>query len=248
MTVLSVTDHDTVAACEAARLACGTAGLELVPGIEITAMRDGVDVHVLGYFIDPDSPDLLAFLALQRARRIDRARDIIARLAGLGVSLDADAILQPGIDDAGTSVGRPWIARALVAGGHVATTGEAFDRWLSRERPAFVPRLAAPPDEVVARIHAAGGLASIAHPGLVARDDWLDDLAGAGLDALEGYHPDHDAAATAHYVAIARRLQLGVTGGSDYHADDAHGPSAPGSVSLPREEYERLKARVAAEH
>ena len=242
--VLSVTDHDTVASCDAARTACEPTGIEFVPGIEITAIRDRVDVHVLGYFIDPESPGLLAFLAEQRMRRVDRAREIIARLAALGMPLDADAILQPGIDNAGVSVGRPWIARALMASGHVATLGEAFDRWLSRGQPAFVPRAAATPDEVVARIHAAHGLASMAHPGVVGRDEWIESLAAAGLDALEAYHSDHDSEATARYLALARRLHLDVTGGSDFHADEAHGPAAPGAVSLPCEEFERLKVRL----
>ena len=242
--VLSVTDHDTVASSDAARVACESAGIEFVPGIEITAIREGVDVHVLGYFVDPESSNLLAFLAEQRTRRLDRAREIVARLATLGMPLDADAILQPGIDNTGVSIGRPWIARALMASGHVATVGEAFERWLSRGQPAFVPRAAAGPEEVVARIHAAGGLASMAHPGVVERDEWIESLAAAGLDALEAYHSDHNAAATARYVALARRLHLDVTGGSDFHADDAHGPTTPGAVSLPREEFERLKVRL----
>jgi 3',5'-nucleoside bisphosphate phosphatase len=242
--VLSVTDHDTVAGCDAAREACDTAGIEFVAGIEITAIREGVDVHVLGYFVDPESADLLAFLAEQRTRRLDRAREIVARLATLGMPLDADAILQPGIDNAGVSIGRPWIARALMASGHVATVGEAFERWLSRGRPAFVPRAAAAPEEVVARIHAARGLASMAHPGVIQHDEWIASFAAAGLDALEAYHSDHDAITTARYVALARRLHLDVTGGSDFHADDAHGPTAPGAVSLPREEFERLKGRL----
>ena len=140
-----MTDHDTVAAASPAREACEAAGIEFVPGIEVTAIRDGVDVHVLGYFVDPESPELLAFLAEQRTRRLDRAREIIARLAALGIPLDADAVLQPGIDNASVSIGRPWIARALMADGHAATIGDAFDRWLSRGRPAFVPRAAARP-------------------------------------------------------------------------------------------------------
>ena len=244
VTVLSVTDHDTVAAHPAARAACQAAGIEFVPGIEITASRDGADVHVLGYFLDPESPDLLAFLAEQRRRRIDRAREMIARLAALGIPLDADAILEPGMQE-GTSVGRPWLARALVAGGHAATTTDAFDRWLSRGRPAFLPRAAARPEEVCARVHAAGGLAAMAHPALVARDEWIEEFSAAGLDALEAYHVDHDAATTARYVSAARRLGLSVTGGSDYHGDEAHGPSAPGSVSLPADEYQLLVGRRA---
>lgn len=239
VTILSVTDHDTVAGCDAADAACRAARIELVPGIEITAVREHADVHVLGYFLDRHSASLRDFLAEQRRRRVERVREMIDRLAACGIRLDAGAILQSGIDDPSKAVGRPWIARALVAAGHVETTDEAFDRWLSRGRPAFVPRAGAPPDEVFARIHAAGGVASLAHPGLLARDEWIDRFAAAGLDALEAYHSDHNGEATARYLAIARRLGLAVSGGSDYHADQSHG-AGPGSVSLPREHYDRL--------
>ena len=245
VTVLSVTDHDTVAGYQAAAAVSATAGVELVPGIEITAIVAGADVHVLGYFIDVHSPRLLAFLAEQRRRRIDRVRQIIDRLAVHGIVLDSDAILQPGLDDPGITSGRPWVARALVAGGHVADSNQAFDRWLGRGRPAFVPRLGVTPKEVVARIHEARGIASLAHPGLVERDEWLPGFAADGLDALEAYHSDHDSSATGHYLSMAARLGLCVTGGSDYHADESHGSCRPGSVSLPRDAYEtlvRLKA------
>ena len=240
VTVLSVTDHDTVAGYQAAAAAAVAAGVELVPGIEITAVVEGADVHVLGYFIDVHSPRLLAFLADQRRRRIDRVRQIIDRLASHAIVLDPDAILQPGLDDPGIAIGRPWIARALVAGGHVADSNQAFARWLGRGRPAFVPRLGAMPEEVVARIHEAGGLASLAHPGLIGHDEWLTGFAADGLDALEAYHSNHDPTATAHYLSEAARLGLVVTGGSDYHADETHGADGPGSVSLPREAYAKL--------
>ena len=240
VTVLSVTDHDTVAGCDEAAAACAAAAIRFIPGIEITAVRDEVDVHVLGYFIEPRSSVLHAFLSAQRRSRIDRIRRVIERLADLGLPLDADAILKPALDDPGKAVGRPWVARALVAAGHVTTTDEAFRSWLSRGRPAFAPREAATPDEVVGRIHGAGGLASVAHPGLIGRDEWIPDLASAGLDAIEAYHTNHDAAATARYCAMAARLGLAVSGGSDYHADESHGAPHPGSVSLPREAYERL--------
>jgi predicted metal-dependent phosphoesterase TrpH len=242
VTVLSVTDHDTVAGCGAASAACSERGIEFVSGIEITAVREHADVHVLGYFIDTRSTALLSFLADQRQRRIARVRDMIDRLAGLGIVLDAAAILQPGIDDSTKAVGRPWIARALVRGGHVATTNDAFDRFLARGRPAFVPRTGAPPDEVIARIHDAGGLASIAHPGLLGHDDWIEGFGRAGVDALEAYHADHDADATLRYLKIAERMGLAVTGGTDYHADESHGAAAPGRVSLPRAHYDRFRA------
>jgi predicted metal-dependent phosphoesterase TrpH len=240
VTVLSVTDHDTVAGYQDAAVVVATAGMELVPGIEITAVVEGADVHVLGYFIDVHSPRLLAFLAEQRRRRIDRVRQIIGRLAAHGIVLDSDAILQPGLDNPGIAIGRPWIARALVAGGYVTDSNQAFDRWLGRDRPAFIPRQGVTPKDVVSRIHEASGIASLAHPGLVEHDEWLPGLAADGLDALEAYHSNHDSRATAHYLSLAASLGLAVTGGSDYHADESHGSGGPGSVSLPREAYEKL--------
>ena len=246
VSVLSVTDHDTLAGCGAAALASAASGVEFVPGIEITAARDGVDVHVLGYFIDPASQVLSGFLAEQRQRRRERAREMIARLERIGVALDADAILAPAQIDPARAVGRPWIARALVEAGHATSVGEAFDRWLKRGRPAYVPRLAVPPEDVFDRIHEAGGVASLAHPGLLGRDEWIPVFAEAGADALEAYHTDHDAAQTARYVSLAGQLRLAVSGGSDYHADHSHGAPAPGTVSLPRDHYEELKRRCPA--
>jgi 3',5'-nucleoside bisphosphate phosphatase len=240
VTVLSVTDHDTVAGCDAVRAACEPAGIEFVAGIEITAVRDEADVHVLGYFLDPRSPSLRAFLSEQREQRVDRVRRIILKLAGHGLRLDADAILGPALDEPGRSVGRPWVARALVAAGHVASSNEAFSMWLSRGRPGFVPREGAAPEGVITRIHDAGGIASMAHPGLLGRDNWIPPLADAGLDAIEAYHTDHSPEDTTRYLAMAERLTLAVSGGSDYHADQSHGAAHPGAVSLPRDAYERL--------
>jgi predicted metal-dependent phosphoesterase TrpH len=242
--VLAVTDHDTVAACRDAGEACAAADIEFVVGIEVTAVRDAVDVHTLGYFLDLDSPALADFLTEQRRQRIARVRQMIDRLAGFGIPLDAAAILQPAVDDPSKSAGRPWIARALVAAGHVASTSEAFDRWLAGGRPAFVPRVAATPEQVFAHVHAAGGIASIAHPGLLKHDEWLPALVEAGLDAIEAYHSDHDAAATSRYVQMAAEFGVAVSGGSDYHADPRR-RRVLGGVGLPRDDYERLKARAA---
>jgi predicted metal-dependent phosphoesterase TrpH len=238
-----VTDHDTVAACGAAEAACRTAGLRFVPGIEISAVRDEVDVHVLGYFLDVESPGLHAFLADQRRQRLDRLRQMAARLRALGIALDIEAILKPALDDPRKAAGRPWIARALVAAGHVATSDEAFDRWLGRGRPGFVPRLGASPAEVIGRIHEANGLASMAHPALIRHDEWIAGFVQEGLDAIEAYHSEHDADATGHYVAVASTLGVAVTGGSDYHGDETHGPAHPGAVSLPDHAFERLLER-----
>jgi predicted metal-dependent phosphoesterase TrpH len=242
VTVLGVADHDTVAGCAAAAEACGSAGIEFVTGIEITAVVEGADVHVLGYFFDRDSPVLQAFLAEQRRRRIDRVHEIVRRLGQQGIALDADAILRPGVADSSKAAGRPWIARAMVAAGYAVDVSEAFDKWLTRGRPAFVPRTGASPEEVFGRIHEAGGIASLAHPVLVGQDERIPQYAAAGLDALEAHHADHEPADVERYLALAARLNLAVTGGSDFHADDEHG-GGPGSVSLPREEFDALRER-----
>jgi len=246
VTVLSVTDHDTVAGLAPAADACEDAGIEFVPGIEITAVRDEADVHLLGYFIDPAAPELAAFLAAQRQQRLDRVGRIIARLAELGMPLDAEAILRPALEHAGTSIGRPAIARALVSSGYVASTNDAFDAWLARGRPAFVAREGAAPENVIAQIHAAGGIASMAHPGLLGRDLWIAALVAAGLDAIESYHTNHDEAATARYRAVAAQNGVAVSGGSDFHGDGSHGAPNPGSVSLPEKEFDQLRRRAAS--
>lgn len=240
VTILGLSDHDTVAGCPAAAAACARAQIRFVPGIEITATAEGSDVHVLGYFIDIGSDGLAAFLREQRQNRIVRLREMVDRLARHGIILDADTILAPGVADSNKAAGRPWIARALVEGGHVPNIAEAFNQWLARDRPAFVPRQGASPEEVFGRIHDAGGVASLAHPVLLKRDEWIPGYAAAGLDAIEVFHSDHNEAATAHYLQMARALNLGVSGGSDYHADDAHGGGGPGKTSLPRKYYEGL--------
>jgi predicted metal-dependent phosphoesterase TrpH len=199
------------------------------------------DVHVLGYFINPEAAELQTFLAEQRSLRLDRVRQIIARLGELGVPLDADAVVRPGIEVGGKTIGRPAIADALVASGHVANRGEAFDRWLAGGRPAFVARSGAPPVGVIEQIHRAGGIASLAHPGLADHDEWISGFVDEGLDAIEAYHSKHDRAATARYLSVAERLNIAVSGGSDYHADDGHGGQILGSIALPRSAFDGLR-------
>jgi len=239
--VLGLTDHDTIAGIAEAAAAASRTGLDLVPGIEITAVVEGVDVHVLGYFVDVASDRLAAFLDHQRRRRLERLVEMIDRLAALGVPLDKEAIIAPAIADPTRAAGRPWIAAALVEAGHVATKNEAFDVWLARGRPAFVPRQGAAPPDVFSCIHDAGGLASLAHPGLAKRDDLIPGWVAAGLDAVEAYHTDHDPVTTKHYLAMAAALRVAVSGGSDYHGDIEHG-GEPGSVSLPPDAYAALAA------
>lgn len=246
VTVLSVTDHDTVDACAAAGETCTAAGITFVTGIEITAICDEVDVHVLGYFIDPGAPGLGRFLAEQRQRRIDRVGRIVVQLQRLGLSLDADAILRPVIDQPGKSIGRPAIARALVAAGYVKSSNEAFSSLLSHGCPGFVAREGASPEQVFEQIHGAGGVASLAHPGLLRRDEWIAGFVASGLDAIEAYHTNHDDELIGSYRSIAQRLGLCISGGSDFHGDASHGAASPGGTALPEPAFNQLRRRATS--
>ena len=243
LSIISITDHDTTAGNDAAQHLVPDPGIRIVPGIEISAVADGRDVHVLGYFIDTAAPSLRAFLDRQREDRIRRVAEMGARLTALGCPIDVAPIL----DDAarGRSVGRPQIAAALLGAGHVRTRDEAFDRFLEFGGAAYVPRAGTSPEQVVAIIHEAGGIASLAHPGVTARDQLIAPLAAAGLDAIEAVHSDHDAATQARYRALAAELGLLVTGGSDFHGVLAYRVSRLGTVTLPAADFAALADAAA---
>lgn len=242
LTIISVTDHDTLAGLEEARQAAEAHGIRLVDGIEITAVEGERDVHMLGYFFDPANHQLAEFLEAQRADRIRRVHDMAARLADLGVPVDASDILARAARQHGRSVGRPQLADALIAAGHALNRDDAFGRFLGDECPAFVPRRGASPDEVVAIVRAAGGIASVAHPALLGQDAIIPRLGTAGLAAIEVCHSDHDEEAERHYRALASSLGLAASGGSDFHGDHAHRTADLGRVTLPLDDFTRLEA------
>ena len=242
LTVIAITDHDTTAGSTAARGAARDLGVELVPGIEISSVAGGRDVHMLGYFVDPDSAALQAFLEAQRRERLRRLHEMSARLEALGCPIAIGPIL----DAAGTgrSVGRPQVADALVAAGVVGDRDEAFSRFLEYGAPAFVPRSGASPFDVVRVVHEAGGVVSMAHPGLTRRDDLIAPLAEAGMDAIEVRHSEHDAATEARYRALAAELGLVATAGSDYHGDAGRRAHSLGAVVMPPADFDALRRKM----
>lgn len=241
---VSVTDHDTVAGLVEARLAAERLQIEMVDGIEITAVHEGRDVHILGYYIDTTGPALSTFLRAQRASRVERVFEIGEKLNALGVAVDIDDLLETAAARPGASVGRPVIARAMVDAGHVASEQEAFDRYLALGQPAFVPRRGQSPRDVVEVIHLAGGLASMAHPGVTRQPALLGALVDAGLDGVEVYHSDHPPAVRAELSVFAARHRLLVTGGSDYHGDEDRGRTL-GGITLPSADFARLRDAAA---
>jgi predicted metal-dependent phosphoesterase TrpH len=248
--IFAVTDHDTVAGHEEAAAAAQRYGLEFVPGIEITAVWRGRDVHVLAYWVDAARPAFASFLAQQRAQRVARVEAIGAALAAAGAPIDLGPLLARLGQRPGASIGRPDLARLLVEAGHASSVQDAFDQLLGDDCPAYVARTGVTPEDVFTLVHDAGGLTSLAHPGVTRRDDRLGSWAAAGLDAIEAYHSDHTDADVAFYLEQAVALGLLVTGGSDFHGEDASSyrvrPRRVGGVALPASAWAALGARRAA--
>ena len=239
--VMSVTDHDTTAAVADVIAFAAARGIEAISGIEVTAVLRGRDVHMLGYFYDPADAGLRTFLVAQRAARVTRIEAVVARLAELKMPVPFTAQIAAAQRGVGPSLARPHVARAMVAAGYVKDVQQAFDEWLNEGQPAFVERTGPSPAAVIAAVHDAGGLVSLAHPGRTRIDSDIPDLVAAGLDALEVFHSDHDDDKRTHYGAMAAEHGLLVTGGTDFHADPAS-PLRVGTVTLPTTEWERLSA------
>lgn len=239
--VVAVTDHDTVAGIGAARDAAFRAGMTFVSGIEMTAVAEGVDVHILGYFVDVSNASLAVFLRQQRERRRERVQAMGERLEQIGAGIDTAGILAVPADS-GRAVGRPAVAQALVAAGHAAGIADAFDRFLAEGRPAYLPRVGPGPADVIGQIHAAGGVSSLAHPGKLTRDHLIAPMVEAGLDALEVYHSDHTVADVVRYQTMTERHGVLATGGSDYHGPGSGRATWLGQVGLPPAAFDRLVA------
>jgi predicted metal-dependent phosphoesterase TrpH len=243
ITTMAVTDHDTTGAWDEVSAAALVAGVRCIPGIEITAVADGRDVHMLGYFFDHQNTELVTFLEQQRIDRKRRVQDIGERLARLGVPVDLEAAMASG-QMRGKALGRPVVAAALIQAGHVADIAEAFDKYLSEGQAAFIERVGISPVEVVALVARAGGVASMAHPGKTGKDHLIPALVDAGMPAIEVYHSEHDEAATARYRDMADRFGLIATGGSDYHGTGSGRDQAFGQVRLPAADFARLAERA----
>ena len=242
--VVSITDHDAVDGLEEARSAAAAARLTLIPGVELSAYWGRVEFHILGYFFDPESGALRVFLRNTREARHRRLHAMLSRLQAMGMAISADDVFGRARNG---NVGRPHLARALIERGFVTSTDEAFDRYLGTDKPAYVPRPDVSVGEAIRVIREAGGIAALAHPGLHNRDEAIPDLVREGLEAIEVYHPQHAFGRAARYRRLARRLNLLVTGGSDFHGA-AKGDHAAtlGVPSLPESEFDRLWAAAEA--
>ncbi len=240
LAAIALTDHDTVEGCERAGAACREAGIEFIAGTELTAEQGGNELHILGYFLDTQNGKLLLEISKFQAVRQNRIREMVARLNDLGVPLGADSVFALANC---RSPGRPHVARALVNAGFCRSLDEAFERFLKKNRPAWVPKMKMSALVGIELIHQAGGLAVMAHPGLNRTDDSIPGLVDAGLDGIECFHTKHSTATAEHYLQLADRFHLLVTGGSDCHGL-SKGKPLIGTVRLPYEHVARLKSKI----
>jgi hypothetical protein len=247
---IAITDHDTVDGIEEAR-ACARERLEIINGVEINTVHklsDGTseDVHILGYFIDPDDRDLQALLLRQRQARLSHARIWVERVAASGVPVTLEMVEK----HAGRgSIGKVHLTRALIESGAADDAGEAYDKYLKRGSEHFVDRHSVAPEEAIRAITGAGGIASIAHPGKSHHIfDLILRLKQAGLGAIEAYHRMHSVDRTRQYVRFANRHDLLLTGGSDCHGPFKSYAPTIGSIPVPVEILSKLRAAAEQRH
>ncbi len=213
---IAITDHDTIDGLAEALAAAEGGPVRVIPGVEVSAQQEGVEVHVLGYHVRPAAEPLLAHQRSALGRRQERAREMVRILQGQGIAIDYEDVLRAAGADA-RAIGRPHVARALVAGKHVRSMGEAFERYLADGGLAFVPTELPSIGQAIEMIRASGGTAVWAHPGQLVFEENAPLFAQAGLEGIEVFRPNTQAQDGKKMRGVARELGLFVTGGSDWH-------------------------------
>lgn len=245
--VVAITDHDTTDGLEEATGAGRDLGVEIVPGVELSAEHQGMSVHVLCYWMDREDEGFQAELVRLRSERFLRGEVMVEKLRLLGYPISFDRVRE--IAGSGNIV-RPHVAQALVEAGVVADEEEAFDRLIGDDGPAYVPKHALAPLEALELVRRAGGACVLAHPGMWSAEapvpeDLIEAMAEAGMAGLEADHSDHTPELRERYRDLAKRLELIVTGGSDCHGT-RYDPVRLGSVTTDPDQFRALRSLAAA--
>ena len=241
LAAIALTDHDTLGGIEEAVAVGAEIGVRVVPGVELSAVEDETETHILGLHVSNPRP-IEAQLTALREMRHSRAQRIVIRLNELGVRLEFSAVLEQA---AGGAIGRPHVARAMIAEGWAVDLRDAFDRYLGSGRPAYVGKDRLALAEAIDIIHAAGGLAILAHPGQSGTQERIAALAAHDLDGVEVRHPSHSSEDAARLLALVEHYSMVPSGGSDWHGA-ADGPRTLGMMRVPAEWLNRQDERVRA--
>jgi predicted metal-dependent phosphoesterase TrpH len=221
LAAVSITDHDTIEGYFKAEKYAQQLGIELIPGVEITASFDEKEVHILAYYFDPESESLNKLLLAQRVGRRERIKGIINTLIDLGLDIDYEEVRA---EANGANIGRPHVAQVLIQKGYVGNYFEAFSKYLSTERLGEIKHTYPSYIDVISSIKNAGGASILAHPGRLFTNNEIESFLEAGIDGLECIHPSHNFSLQKKYTELTEMHSLLLTGGSDYHGsiDRAH--------------------------
>jgi len=238
LAAIGITDHDSVDSIDEGIEIGKKLGIEVVPGVELSAEENGMEVHILGYFIDWKDNEFLNKLRILRESRLDRAKKIIKKLNDLNIGIKIEDVLK--LTDSNTSVGRLHIARALKDGSYISDIREAFQKYIGHNGPAYVKKYFISPIEAVSMIKKIGGIPVLAHPGVLNNDELIFKLIPFGLAGIEVYHSEHSTSNVEHYSELARKNNLLITGGSDCHGL-GKGKVLIGTVLIPYHFLDSLK-------
>ncbi len=247
LNAIALTDHDTVGGIDEFLAAASSTNLTAIPGVEISSLFSGREIHILGFFIDHHSPELLAFLDRIRDGRNARNDEMLRRLRSLGYDISLEEVKAR---CGGDSIGRPHLAAILIEKGYFKDSKQAFERCLKRGAPGFCPRKLPHPEEALRQIHGAGGIAVWAHP--VYRNKFarshvrgiIRKIKPFGLDGVEAYYPGYTPAQHQMLLELAEMFDLQVSGGTDFHGDNIPGlelGTGYGDFAVPEECFVRLK-------
>jgi predicted metal-dependent phosphoesterase TrpH len=243
LAAIALTDHDTTAGLAEAIAEGERQGIRVVPGIELSAVEEDHETHILGLHLGSTAP-IDARLAELREMRRTRASKIVDLLNAHGVRITFESVLE---QSGAAAIGRPHVARALIAEGWAVDSRDAFDRYLAAGRPGFVPKDQLTMRDAIGLIHAAGGLAIVAHPGQNGTRERIEALVRDGLDGVEVRHPGHSNEDMLRLMALVEHFQLVPSGGSDWHG--VPGPRTLGAMKVPMEwlhwQDQRAQARRA---
>lgn len=213
---IAITDHDTVDGLQSALSFAGKENIKthVIPGIEMNTELDEEEIHILGYFIDYKNKGLINRLAEIKKSRYERARRMISKLNNMGIDIEFGQVQRMARGDL---IGRPHIARAMVEKGYVFSNKEAFEKYISKGKPAYVPRYKFFPQEAIGLIKQSGGIAILAHPGLLNNIDKFNSLINMGIEGVEAFYPEHSPEQIRIYIELCHNKNLLLTGGSDFH-------------------------------
>jgi predicted metal-dependent phosphoesterase TrpH len=244
LAAFSICDHDSYEGYFETRKLLKKNDPELIPGVELSAGSHGEDIHILGYYFDPDSSILESAVRRFREKRNRRGEIMLQRLKKLGIDVSMKLVCE--IAD-GSAIGRPHVADAMVKVNAVERFEDAFTHYIGLRGPAYVPKENLTPKEAIELIHSANGLAVLAHPGIAAAERHIKEFIGYGIDGIEVYHPRHTYAQRKQYMEIVKERHLLATGGSDYHGREGrHGMI--GSQPVPLRLLNEMKERSNLEN